>query len=137
MSSPVGDVLDMRISRYVAVACFVLAVGCGSAGGDAGTGPGAGGGNPPPTCVPGSGTVCLVSGNQFNPTSITIAHGTSVSYNNISGTTHNVTFTTSGAPGNVADFASGTQLVNFPTPGTYNYHCTIHGLSMSGVVVVQ
>ncbi len=128
----------MNTPRYVALACLVLAAGCGGSGGS-GTDPGGGGGGgtPPPTCVPGSGTVCLVTGNQFNPTQITIAAGTAVTYNNTSGTTHNVTFTTTGAPGNVADFASGTQVVTFPTAGTYNYHCTIHGLSMSGVVVVQ
>ena len=126
----------MNTPRYFAFACFILAVGCGGSGGGAGTGPG-GGGTPPPTCVPGSGTVCLVAGNQFSPTSITIATGTSIAYNNISGTTHNVTFTTVGSPANVADFASGTQSVNFPKAGTYNYHCSIHGLSMSGVVVVQ
>ena len=63
--------------------------------------------------------------------------GTTITFNNTSGTTHNVTFTTAGAPANVADFASGTRSVTFTTAGTYNYHCTIHGLSMSGVVVVQ
>ena len=113
-----------------------MIAGCGSSS----TGPGGGyGGNgtPSPACVPGSGTVCLVSGNHFSPTTITVTAGSSVTYNNISGTTHNVTFTTTGAPGNVADFASGTQIVAFPTRGTFDYHCTIHGLSMSGVVVVQ
>jgi plastocyanin len=78
-----------------------------------------------------------VSTNSFNPTSLTVAAGSSVSFNNVSGTTHNVTFTTAGAPANVSDFASGAKSVAFPIAGTYNYHCTIHGLSMSGVVVVQ
>jgi plastocyanin len=81
--------------------------------------------------------VCLVTGNQFNPAQVTVAAGTAITFNNVSGTTHNVTFTTNGAPANVSDFASGTRNVAFPTRGTYDYHCTIHGLSMSGVVVVQ
>jgi hypothetical protein len=122
---------------YVALACFGLAAGCGSS---TATGPGGyngGGPPPPPACVPGAGTVCLVAGNQFSPASITIATGTSITFNNGSGTTHNVTFTTVGSPANVPNFASGTQTVAFPTAGTYDYHCSIHGLSMSGVVVVQ
>jgi plastocyanin len=81
--------------------------------------------------------VCLVAGNKFSPSQLTVTAGTSVTFNNTSGTTHNVTFTTADAPANVDDFASGTRVVAFPTAGTYDYHCTIHGLSMSGVVVVQ
>lgn len=132
-----ADVSAMNITRSLSVACLVLVAGCGSSS----TGPTYGGGGtpppPPPACVPGNGTVCLVSGNQFSPTSLTVTAGSSVTFNNISNTTHNVTFTTSGAPSNVADFSSGTQVVAFPTRGTFNFHCTIHGLSMSGVVVVQ
>jgi plastocyanin len=60
-----------------------------------------------------------------------------VNFTNVSGTTHNVTFTTAGAPSNVPDFSSGTKTVAFPTAGSYAYHCTIHGFSMSGVVLVQ
>jgi len=131
----------MHIFKVVSLASVILIGGCGSSatgpyGGGNGSN-GGGNGTPPPTCVPGSGTVCLVSGNQFNPSQISVAAGTSITFNNISGTTHNVTFTTAGAPANVPDFASGTKVVLFPTAGTYDYHCTIHGLSMSGVVVVQ
>jgi plastocyanin len=79
----------------------------------------------------------VVSGNQFSPGQITIAPGASVSFTNVSGTTHNVTFSTAGAPANVPDFSSGTRTVSFPSAGSYAYHCTIHGLSMSGVVLVQ
>jgi copper binding plastocyanin/azurin family protein len=132
----------MNTPRYFVLACLVLAAGCGSSGGGGGTDPGGnggggGGGNPPAACVPGAGTVCLTTSNQFNPATATIAPGSSITFNNTSGTTHNVTFTTTGAPGNVPDFSSGTKVVTFAAPGTYNYHCTIHGLSMSGVVVVQ
>jgi plastocyanin len=124
----------MNTLRVVSIACLAVIASCGSSS----TAPNyGGGGTPPPSCVPGSGTVCLVAGNQFSPTQITVAAGSSVTFNNVSGTTHNVTFTTAGAPANVPDFASGTQVVAFSTAGSYNYHCTIHGLSMSGVVVVQ
>lgn len=114
----------------------MVVASCGGSNATSPYGGGGGGGNGN-SCTPGSGTVCLVAGNQFNPTNLTITAGSTVTFKNVSGTTHNVTFTTAGAPGNVADFSSGTQIVAFPTAGTYDYHCTIHGLSMSGVVVVQ
>lgn len=127
----------MNISRCLSVAGLILVAGCGSSGDSTAPGTGGTGTTPPPACVPGAGTVCLVSGNKFSPTTITITAGSSITFNNISGTTHNVTFTTTGAPGNVADFSSGTRAVTFPARGTFNYLCTIHGSSMSGVVVVQ
>jgi hypothetical protein len=132
----------MNILKVVSLASFMLIAGCGSSatgpsyGGGTGSN-GGGSGGTPPSCVPGSGTVCLVSGDQFSPAQITVAVGASVTYNNVSGTTHNVTFTTPGSPENVANFSSGTKVVQFPAAGTYNYHCTIHGLAMSGVVIVQ
>jgi plastocyanin len=129
----------MNIISSAAIATVIMTVtSCGGSGVyTTSPVPPTGPGTPAATCTPGNGTVCLVSSNSFNPSQVTIAAGSSITFNNGSGTTHNVTFTTAGAPANVADFASGTRVVTFPTTGTYNYHCTIHGLSMSGVVVVQ
>jgi plastocyanin len=123
----------MNIIKILAVASLATIASCGSSNS---TGPNYGGGSGN-SCTPGAGTVCLVSSNQFSPSQITVTAGSNVTFNNVSGTTHNVTFTTTGAPANVDDFATGTKAVAFPTAGTYDYHCTIHGLSMSGVVVVQ
>jgi plastocyanin len=123
----------MNILKVLAVASLAALAGCGSSSTGPSYGNGNGGG-----CTPGSGTVCLVAGNKFSPSQITVTAGSNVTFNNTSGTTHNVTFAnTAGAPANVDDFASGTKVVAFPTAGTFDYHCTIHGLSMSGVVVVQ
>ena len=95
--------------------------------------------NPPPTgCTPGSPTVCLTTSNTFNPASVTIAKGSAVTWNNTTGVTHNVTFdAVTGAPGDIANFSSGTATASFAATGTFPYHCTIHGLSMSGTVIVQ
>ena len=139
----------MRIQHLAFLVSVVVATTmCGGSGGDTTTGPGgsnnsAGGttyGDPgvtPATCTPGNGVVCLTTSNTFSPTSITITKGSAVVWNNTTGTTHNVTFSTAGAPANVADFASGTRSVTFPNAGTFAYNCTIHGISMSGTVVVQ
>jgi hypothetical protein len=130
----------MNIISSAAIAVVIMAAsGCGGSGGGYSTSPAppSNPGTPGATCTPGNCTVCLLTSNAFDPSQVTIAAGSSITFNNTSGTTHNVTFTTAGAPSNVADFASGTRVVAFPTAGTYNYHCTIHGLAMSGVVVVQ
>lgn len=47
---------------------------------------------------------------------------------------HNVAFDQ--GPGSVTQ-SSGIFARSFPTAGTYAYHCTIHGASMSGRVVVR
>lgn len=93
---------------------------------------------PPPTvCTPGNGTVCITTSNTFDPTNVTISSGESVTWVNLTGVTHNVTFDTTGAPLGVPNFASGAKVVTFPAKGRYPYHCTIHGGSMSGTVTVQ
>lgn len=93
---------------------------------------------PPATiCTPGNGTVCMTKSNTFDPASMTVAAGTTVTWMNGTGVTHNVTFDTPGSPPNIANFASGAQNATFPAKGTYAYHCTIHGASMSGAITVQ
>ncbi len=120
----------------VAAAAVVLAVGVACGGSDA-TSP-----VKPPTppgtiCTPGNGTVCMTSSNTFDPTSMTIAVGSAVTWINDTGVTHNVTFDTPGAPADIPSFKSGAQNATFPSKGTFAYHCTIHGKSMSGTITVQ
>ena len=82
-------------------------------------------------------------GNNFNPASVTIAAGGSVTWTWMSGGVgHNVTWLT--APGtlptNSATMTSGTftpPAGSFNTPGTYTYECSIHAPNMSGQVIVQ
>lgn len=130
----------MRIERLIGLAAVVVVTTMCGGSGDVPTAPGAGGNGGTggsTACTPGAGTVCLTPSNTFNPTSITITKGSSVTWVNGTGVTHNVTFSTAGAPGNVPDFSSGSQTLTFPSAGTFNYNCTIHGQSMSGTVVVQ
>lgn len=128
------------ISRIATAALLIVAASCGGSGGSGGSGVTAPPPPPPPPpadCTPGGSTVCLEPTNSFNPTTVTISAGGTVSFNNGSGVTHNVTFDTDGSPANVDDFSSGIKTVTFPNKGTFAYHCTIHGTSMSGQVVVQ
>jgi len=127
----------MRIQPVVAAVALLGAAACGGGGGGYGgtvTGP------PPvtgPTCTPGGTTVCLGPGNTFNPTSLTVTKGATVTWDNETSVTHNVTFDTQGAPSNTPNFSNGMQTRTFPTLGTYKYHCSIHGGAMSGTIVVQ
>jgi plastocyanin len=73
--------------------------------------------------------------NRFNPESVIITAGGTVTWT-FRGQ-HNVTFDVAGAPANIGTQSSGTAQAQFPNTGTYPYHCTIHGSSMSGTVKVQ
>jgi plastocyanin len=78
-----------------------------------------------------------VVNNDFNPDSVLIAVGGSVTWTwNSGGVLHNVTFAaTTGAPANINNRASGSESRTFGTAGTFNYQCTLH-VGMNGKVVV-
>jgi plastocyanin len=127
----------------VCMSTLAAAIACGGSGTSYGSGPtgGGGGGGGGNTCSPGSGTVCIVaqyvgttSGYAFDPTPITVAAGSTVTWTNTTGVQHNVTFSTVGSPHSSANFTTA-YAVAFPTAGTYSYRCTIH--NFSGTVVVQ
>jgi plastocyanin len=95
----------------------------------------------PQPAPPGSTSVTMVSGasglttTAFNPNPVNVSVGTTVSWLNSDGTTHNVV-------ANGGAFASGNVDPNnrfnftFATAGTFQYHCSIH-TNMVGTVVVQ
>jgi plastocyanin len=76
-----------------------------------------------------------ISGFAFNPASVTVSVGDSVTWTNNDGVGHTATaddasFTT----GTIA--AGGSGSATFATAGTFAYHCTIHP-AMTGTVIVQ
>ena len=75
-----------------------------------------------------------VGDNFFDPTAATVAAGGQVTWTWNGAVNHNVTFQ---AGANSSNQASGTFSRTFPTAGTFDYLCTIHGAAMSGQVVVQ
>ena len=71
----------------------------------------------------------------FQPDSLQIAVGTTVTWTNADSTAHTVTSDTGAFDaGPLAPGASFTQ--TFDTPGTYTYHCQIHPF-MTGTIVVS
>ena len=79
--------------------------------------------------------VNATAANQFDPQTVVIAPGGTVTWNFAA--LHNVTFSGTGTPANITDKSTGSDARTFPTAGTYNYICTIHGSGMSGIVRVQ
>ncbi len=71
----------------------------------------------------------------FNPSTRTVAAGTTVTWINKDAVSHDVT-------SNTGLFASPPMSMNdpwvytFTTAGTYNYHCTFHP-GMNGTIIVQ
>jgi plastocyanin len=145
----------MRLS-YVLLA--IVAIGCGG-GGDSGyptstgtgngTGTGSGTGTGTGTgsgtgTASGTASVSITATDDgygyasyaFSPTSVTITKGGTVTWSNGGGVAHNITFSTTGAPTNVANFSSGTSSRTFDNAGTFSYQCTNHP-GMSGTVTVQ
>lgn len=116
------------------VAGMVLACGGGGDGGGGITNPPT---TPPPTNPPSGSATVVLGAAAFSPSSVTITRNGTVTWNNTSGVTHNVTFAgTTGAPSSIDDHSSGSNARSFGTAGTFNYSCTLHG-GMNGSVVVQ
>jgi len=81
-----------------------------------------------------SGTTVAVEDNRFTPQQLPIAPGSTVTWQWRGASLHNVTFDDGPTSTTQED---GQFQRQFSAAGTYPYHCTIHGLAMSGSVVVQ
>ncbi len=127
-----------RGARWIVMSLFLTVAGCGgdsgTGNGDDGNGGGNGGGNGLPMT-----TSVTVSNNFFDPTSIQVSPGATVTWTWSGGTNgHNVTFSdnaiTSSADPNQT---SGTYATAMPTTaGAYTYQCTNHA-GMDGLVRVE
>jgi plastocyanin len=77
----------------------------------------------------------VIKNFAYNPASMTIEAGDTVTWTNDDGVTHTVT--ADNGEFDSGDLAPGkTFSFTFATAGTYPYHCSIHA-SMHGTVVVQ
>jgi plastocyanin len=102
--------------------------------------PGGGDTNPPSGCAGVQAKITIsANGTTFSPATVTVDAGQPVCWTWTTSTTHNVRADdgsfTSGPP---AD--RGTFQRTFSTPGTFSYHCQVHGTptgGMRGTVVVR
>ena len=77
----------------------------------------------------------------FDPTSLSVSSGATVTWRDGSGTAHTVT-SDPAAPQSfdLSSSAGGTVSRQFNSPGTYNYHCALHGspgAGMHGTLIVN
>lgn len=122
---------------------LVAALACGGGGGGGGQTPT---GPTPPSgpSNPSTASISMSSGldaygyeaNSFSPSSVTIARNGSVTWINSTGVDHNVTFSGSGAPANIATHKTGSNSRTFASAGTFGFQCSVHS-TMSGSVTVQ
>lgn len=77
-----------------------------------------------------------IQGFAFNPSSIIVSVGTTVTWTNLDSAVHTVTSTgpVSFDSGNLSQ--GQTWQFTFENAGTYPYHCSIHSY-MTGTVIVQ
>ena len=91
----------------------------------------------PPSPLSTSPNTVSLSGSAFNPATITVSVGTTVTWKNDDSYTHTSTSDTGvWDSGNIAGGA--TASAKFNTAGTFPYHCIYHGpMGMKGTVIVQ
>ena len=83
---------------------------------------------------PGTNEVWMQN-SAYNPTPITVAQGTTITWTNKDGAVHTVTSDTPGLFGSSDLGDNGTYTHTFSTAGSFAYHCTHHS-NMHGTVVV-
>lgn len=92
--------------------------------------------NTPQTPTSNTANAIAIKDFGFNPTSITVAKGTTVTWTNNDSVAHTVTKDDSAGPDS-GDVAPGSSYsYTFETPGTYHYHCKIHP-EMTGTIIVS
>lgn len=86
--------------------------------------------------------IVTATGMSFIPASLTINPGDTVLWDNVSGF-HNVNGTQTTYPSNPVSFGNSPAAAPwnytfvFNTSGSYSYQCDVHGISMSGTIVVN
>lgn len=114
-----------------ALVCFTLfiAYSCGKSSGYSYSNTPAGGGN--------TGSGISMTNMTFSPATKTVAKGTVVIWTNNDPYAHTVTSNdgTSFNSGNID--AGKTYSYTASVAGTFEYHCLIHGIAMSGTLVVN
>jgi len=126
------------ITLALGAAGALLLAACGGSTSPYGGGGGGGGG-----CTPTSTKICTTASLQFSPATLTVAAGTTVTWENGGGGAHTVTSATGSADTYDLALAAGMVSHQFMTAGTYNFYCKNHGANgtpptgMHGTITVQ
>lgn len=114
----------MRLTRAMVIALAAGPSACGSSTDY---------GSNPSSCTPSATQICMTAAT-YNPTSLTVTSGATVTWRDGSGIAHTIT-SDPGAPEafNLSSSGGGTASKQFNMTGTYNYHCTLHGSPGTGM----
>lgn len=118
--------LALLIANLLIFLCF----SCSKSSDNNNAGGGGGGGGTPPTAV-------SILGMSYSPSSLTVKVGTVVKWTNTDATPHTVTSDNGTTFSSPTISAGGTYQYTTVTTGTFPYHCTIHGITMSGTLIVN
>jgi plastocyanin len=122
----------MRFSMF-AIVGLAFAAACGG-GGDNGTGPIDNGGGGGGGALVHAKRVTATAGLAFDPSAVSIPVNDSIFFT-FQGVQHNVIFDSPSSPADIGNTTSATVKRQFPSAGTYDYHCSIHP-QMTGSVTV-
>lgn len=131
------------MTRMAGPVGLALLASCGGSTGPYGGGGGGGGGGG--MCTPSGATLCMGAAS-FNPATLTITAGTTVTWQSPSGNpTHTVTSATGSTDvyGSADINGGGSFSHKFATAGTYHYYCKYHGTDgnpptgMAGTITVN
>ncbi len=91
--------------------------------------------SPAPSNIPPNTVV--MSSSSFNPATLTVARGTTVTWLNSDSSVH--TSTSDNTVWDTGDMQPGVSRTTvFNTPGTFKFHCVYHGtMGMVGTITVQ
>jgi plastocyanin len=87
------------------------------------------------SATPGANEV-LIQNNAFDPATITVSAGTTVTWTNKDAVSHTVTSNTGGELNSGTLGTNGVYTHMFATAGSYPYHCVVHP-SMTATVIVN
>ena len=124
-----------RGAQWIVISLFLTVAGCGGDSGTNGNGGNGNGNDPEPVAA----MDVTVGNNFFDPASIQVSPGTTVTWTWAGGSFegHNVTFISSAVSAPSDTQMTGNFQVAMPTAATlYIYQCTIHAW-MTGSVTVQ
>ena len=96
---------------------------------------------PPPTSSPATAALTITiagmnGSNSYSPNPATVKAGQAVAWHNADAMPHTATADAGGFDtGNIAPGATSNP-ITMNTAGSFPYHCTIHGFTMTGVLTV-
>ena len=133
MKKLVGSQSRLSIGAVTLFAILSISISCTKTM-DSSYGTGGGTGNKGGSGGPGTNEV-WIQGMAFNPSTITVAIGTTITWTNKDAVSHTVT-SNSGAFDSGVVGSNGTYPFTFNTAGTFSYYCAIHP-AMTATVVVK